>query len=397
MSRMEDEGTKSRTTLQISEEKERLGAELYTGSGLDTCSVNLNALKARLEPSIALWADIVLNPTFPQEEIDRQRQQVLGQILQEKRQPLGVAGRIMPALLYGADHPYGQPLSGSGTEESVKAIAQQDLINYHATWFKPNNATLVVVGDTTLGEIVPLLEKALGGWKAGDVPKITIPERKQPAKTTVYLIDKPGAPQSVLVAGHLVPPRSDPYSVAFEVLNTVLGGAFVSRLNMNLREEKGWTYGAYTFTQDARGQEPFLAYTMVQGDATKASIGEILKELRDIRGPRPVKVEEVAAAQGFLVRSLPGQYETAAQVAGKITDLVVYGLPEDFLATYPKKVQATTPEMLTTLAGTWIRPDNLAVLVVGDRASIESGIRELNLGPIEFLDTDGRPLKGSAR
>lgn len=392
-SAMQDEGTKTRSALQISDETEQLGATIACFSGLDTATVRLNALKARLEPSLALWADIVMNPAFPPEEIERRRQQVLGQILQEKTDPVGMGIRILPALVYGSDHPYGQPLTGTGTEESVKAITREDLVSFHGAWFKPNNATLVIVGDTTLSEIVPRLEKVLGGWRPGETPKISIPQKPQPARTIVYLIDKPGAVQSVLLAGNLLPAKNDPDDVAFNVLNTILGGQFISRINMNLREEKGYSYGAGSFPFDARGQSMFLAFSLVRSDVTKESIAEMLKELRDIRGSRPVTAEELRQAQSNLALSLPGQYETIGGIAGKITEVVTYGLPEDYPSTYPDKVRKTTSEGLTELAKKRVLPDNLVLVVVGDRATVEPKLKELNIGPISYLDADGRPLR----
>jgi zinc protease len=387
---MQAEGTKTRTSLQISDEAQKLGANLSAGASLDSYVVSLNALKARLEPSLALWADVVLNPSFPVEELERNRQQALGRIAQEKQSPNAIAFRILPGLLYGADHPYGQP--ASGTEASIRAITRDDLAAFHQTWFKPNNATLIVVGDTTLAEITPMLERAFAGWKPGDVPNVTLAERPQPAKTTIYLVDKPGAAQSVLAAGHLLPPRNDPDAVAFEVLNTALGGQFTSRINMNLREEKGYTYGASTFPFEARGQSAFISFSSVRTDVTKEALAETLKELRDVRGTRPLTADELRAAQSNLMLSLPGTYETIGGVAGKLSDIVVYDLPDDYYTVYPSRVGATTSAGLTALATKRILPDNLVILVVGDRATIEPKLRELNLGPIQVIDPDGKAM-----
>ncbi len=392
MSRVQDEATKTRTALEINAEAKRLGAYLAANSDLDYCWVGLNAVKPRLKPSVKLWADVILNPVFPEEEIKRQREQVLGQILQEKQDPAGLAFRILPGLLYGWDHPYGQPFSGSGTEATVKAITRRDLVEYHGTWFKPNNATLIAAGDTTLEEIVLLLENAFRGWDTGNMPRIEVLERKQPAQTKVYLIDKPEAAQSVLLAGHLLPPRNNPKYPAFQVLNTVLGGQFNSRLNMNLREDKGYTYGVGSGMLDARGQGVFMAFSAVRTDVTRESIAEVMKELRDIRGPRPVSPEEMRLAQNNLTLSLPGQHETVSRLAEKVFEIVMYGLPEDYFSTYPDKVRGTTVEDLIDLANERILPDNLLLVVIGDRTTVENDIKELKLGPVEYLDRDGRPL-----
>jgi zinc protease len=395
-SRMQDEGTKSRNALQISEEQMRLGATLNTGSGLDNSNVGLNALKARLDASLELFADVVLDPSFPQEEIDRQRKQVLGQIMQEKKRPVQMGIRILPGLIYGAGHPYGQPLTGSGTEDVVRAITQQDLATFHATWFKPNNATLIVVGDITMDEIVPKLEKAFGSWQRGDVPQIALPSMPQPDNMTVYIIDKPEAAQSVLMAAHLMPPKNDPTSVPFEVLNSILGGEFTSRINMNLREDKGYSYGAFTFPLEARGQGMFICFSQVRTDVTKESIEEMMKEVRDIRGSRPVTDAELAKAQANLVLQLPGRYESLSEVSGLINEMVTYDLPADYLTTYPEQIRATTVESLTELAQQRVLPDNMALVVVGDRQVVEPKIRELGITRIEFLDVEGRPLAESS-
>ncbi len=396
MSRMQDEGTKKRTSLQISEEAQLLGANLNTNSNVDNCLVTVNALKARLLPSLDLWADVVLNPVFPAEELDRQRQQVLGQINQEKSQPVQMGIRILPGLLYGDNHPYGQPLTGSGNESSVKAILRDDLVNYHSTWFHPNNATLVVVGDTNLGEIVPMLEKALGSWKAAGVPQIALPARTNPARTTVYLIDKPGAAQSVLLAGTLMPPKGSADDVQWDVLNGVLGGNFASRLNMNLREDKGYSYGANLFPFEAKGQGMAVVFTQVRTNVTKESMAEVMKELRDIRGTRPPTADEMKLSKDNLVLSLPGQYETMNGIANKINDVVTYGLPEDFYAKYPDRVRECSVKDAVAVANTRVVPDNMAFVVVGDRKVIEDGVKALNIGPIEYLDADGRPTSTSA-
>ncbi|HKQ73844.1 MAG TPA: pitrilysin family protein [Blastocatellia bacterium] len=390
---LQTEGTATRSALQISDETERLGAELSSGSFLDSVTVSLNALKSRLEPSITLWADVILNPSFPQAEVERKREQTLGRIFSEKGVPEALAARVLPMLLYGDDHPYAQPLTGSGTPESVKAFMRDDLANYHRAWFKPNNAVLVVTGDTTLKEITPLLEKVFAEWKPGNTPKIIIPSREQPKQTVIYLIDKPGAAQSVIIGGHLLAPRSDPDSTPFEVLNALLGGQFTSRINMNLREEKGYTYGAGTFPFLAKGQGVLLLFAPVRTDVTKESLQELMKELREIRGARPVTMDEVKFAQSNLTMSLPGQYETASGIAQKISDIVTYNLPDNFYSKYPAVVNSTTPEGLTALAKKLLLPEQMALLIVGDRAVIEPKIKELNLGQINYIDADGKPTK----
>jgi zinc protease len=304
-----------------------------------------------------------------------------------------MALRVFPRLLYGSGHAYGNPFTGSGTEESVAKLTREDLIKFHNTWFKPNNASLVVVGDTTLAEIQPKLEALFAGWKSGSVPQKNIATTALPAKQVVYLIDKPGAIQSVILAGLLAPPKSNPDELSIESMNTVLGGAFISRLNMNLRENKHWSYGAGTFIPPARGQRIFLAYAPVQTDKTKESVSEITNELRGILKDRLITADEVSMAKSNLTQALPGLWETNAAVGQAINEIIEFRLTPDYYSTYSGKVKALTVNNLNEAAVKVIRPDNLIWVVVGDREKIEKGIRELNIGELRIIDADGNPLK----
>src|SRR5262245_3554991 len=272
-------------------------------------------------------------------------------------------------------------------------MKREDLVAYHRTWFKPNNCVLVVAGDTTLAEISPVLEKAFAGWKPGDVPKIAIPPGQPPAKGVIYLVDKPDAAQSSIIAGQLLHSRNDPDSDPFGVLNAALGGQFTSRINMNLREEKGYTYGASSVALELRGTGAWGVLSEVRTDVSKESIQEILKEIREIRDARPISTDELKFAQNNLTMSLPGQYETAGGIGGKLSDIVIFGLPDDYYTKYPQRVRAATVESLTSLARKRLTPDQLIWLIVGDRKVIEPKIRELNLGPIIYLDPDGNQIK----
>ncbi len=397
MSRVQDEGTATRTALEINSSAQELGARLSTNAAVDNFGVTVNALKARLAGSLDLWADVAVSPSFPQEEIDFQRKQVLGQIMQEKRQPVPMALRILPGLLFGKDHPYGQPLTGSGTVASVEQFTREQLVEFHRTWFRPSNATVIVAGDVTMDEIVPELERALSQWEDAPVPDINLAQVELPTATTVFLIDKPEAAQSVLIGGHLLPPKNDPRTVPFEVLNTVLGGQFTSRINMNLREEKGYSYGAFSFPSLARGQGAVLTFTQVRTVVTKESIFEVMKEVRDIQGPRPVTAEELAKVQANMTLELPGSYESIGAIAGMLSEIVTFDLPLDYHSQFPNVVHAQTVEGLTTLANEMFHPDQFVLVVVGDRKVIEPGIRELNLGEIRYLDADGNEIEEPAR
>jgi zinc protease len=385
-------GTKTMNALQISDREELLGAQISAGSNLDLSTVHLSSLKSKLDDSLALYADVVLNPSFPQSDFDRQQKQTLAGIKREENSPVAAALRVMPGLLYGADHAYGNPLTGSGTSASVAKMTRDDLVKFHDAWFKPNNATLIIVGDTTLGEVTPKLEKLFAGWKPGNVPKKTVKTVNLPAKSTVYLIDKPGAQQSVIVAGVIAPPQGNPKEIAIEAMNDGLGGNFGARLNMNLREDKHWSYGASMRFWDARGQRPYLALAPVQTDKTKESLVEMNKEFHDVVGSRPLSQEELEKVQANETLSLPGSRETQNAVGGSIVDLVQFGLPDDYYETYAGKVRALKTTDLADAAHQVVHPDQLTWVIVGDRAKIEAGVKELNLGELKYLGADGKPL-----
>ncbi|HEY7614230.1 MAG TPA: pitrilysin family protein [Gemmatimonadales bacterium] len=392
---MLDEGTRTRTAIGISDELASLGADLSAGSGLDMSGVTLEALKDKLDPSLAVFADIVLNPSFPRTDFERLKRQRLAQIGQEKADPVGMALRVFPTLLYGEGHAYANPWTGSGTEASVQRITRDDLVKFHRTWFKPNNATLIVVGATTMAEIQPKLERAFAGWRRGEVPKKNIGTVAQQPRSTVFLLDRPESIQSLVLVGNLAAPKANPNEPAIETMNQVLGGSFLSRINMNLRESKHWSYGSFTFLRDAKGQRPFVAYAPVQTDKTKEALVELRQELRGILGEKPATAEELARAKSELTLTLPGNWETMSAVAGSLADIVTFGLDDHYFDTYGERIGQQTVPSVTAAAKEVIQPDRLVWVVVGDRSKIEAGIRELNLGEIRFIDADGKPIGAS--
>lgn len=389
---MVDEGTKSRTALQISEELAQLGASLNAGSDLDASSVSLSALKANLDASLAIYADVILNPSFPEEDFRRRQKQQLDRIRQEKVQPNTMAARVVPRLLYGRGHAYANPFTGSGDEASVGKLTRQDLEKFHRAWFKPNNATLIVVGDTTLNEITPRLEGAFKRWERGEVPNKNIGAVEHQSKPVFYLIDRPGSIQSLILAGHIAPPKANPDEIAIETMNQILGGAFTSRINMNLREDKHWSYGAGSRFLPARGQRPFYVSASVQTDKTKESMVEITKELKGLLGESPITDEELTKTRENRVLKLPGAWETMSAVGNSITEIVQFGLPDDFFQTYPAKVSALKLPDVERAAKGVLNPDRLVWVVVGDRAKIEAGIRELAQDEIRLIDADGNSV-----
>ena len=375
-------GTKRRTALEISEELQMLGAQLSSGCNLDMATVYLTTLKATLDDALDIFADVILNPDFPEADFERQRQLQLAAIANEKVTPVQMALRALPPILYGKGHAYGSPLTGSGTEGTVQQMKRADMQGYHERWFKPNNATLIVVGDINMAEMKPRLEALFGGWKAGDVPVKHMAPVEPPAKPAIYLVDKPGAVHSVVLSGTIAPPPKMGDEVAFETMNNVFGGSFSARLNMNLREEKHWSYGAGSVLYGAKAQRPFFAYASAQGDKTADSIGEMLKELRGMLGAEPVTDEELEATKQQQIFELPGEHETMNAVGGLLIDLLQQGLPLNFYDTYVGRVTALSTDDIHAAARKVLDPAHTIWMVVGDRKELEPALRKLNLGEI---------------
>lgn len=375
-------GTAKRTALEISDELQTLGAQLTSGCNLDTSTVFLSALKITLDEALDLYADVILNPVFPESDFVRQQQLQLAAIANEKVTPLQMALRALPPLLFGSNHAYGVPLTGSGTEESVQTLAREDTARFHQTWFTPNNGTLIVVGDTTMAEIKPKLESLFGNWKPRDFPKKKLMEVASPSKPVIYLVDKPGAMQSVVVGGTIAARANPNTEIALETMNNVFGGTFGARLNMNLREDKHWSYGAGSVLYAARAQRPFLAYASVQGDKTADSIQEILNELSGITQTRPVSPEELEKVKQQEIFELPGAHETMNSIGNLLGDLLQLGLPLNFYDTYVRNVADLKVSDIETAAQSLLRPERMIWMVVGDRAAIEDSLKKLGIGEI---------------
>jgi zinc protease len=386
------DGTKTRNALQINDQAALLGANLRGYSDLDFSFVTLSALKAKLDPSLNLFADVILNPTFPDADFKREQKLQLDSIEQEQKNPILMALRVFPGLIFGPGHAYGNPLTGSGTAASTQSITRDDLVKFHQVWFRPNNATLVVTGDTTLAELTPKLEKLFAGWKPAPVPAKNISAVEIAAAPTVYILDKPGASQSVIIAGEVSVPANTPQETAIQAMNDDLGGTFSSRLNMNLREDKHWAYGAGSFLMGTRAQRPLLIYAPVQTDKTKESLVEMNKEIKGILSDRPVTAEELTRIQANETLSLPGSRETIDSVGYSIIDLLHYGWPDDYYETMAGKIRALKTGDLDAASKTVLHPQGMVWIIVGDRAKIEAGVKELNLGKIRFIDADGHPI-----
>jgi len=385
-------GTSSRTAREVRREADRLGAEIAVATEADTTRVSLTALRDSLAPAVALLADVVLHPAFPRDEVDLQRRRQVAAIAQERTEPRGMANRLLPRLLYGEGHPYAAPFSGSGTEASLEKATREDLVGFHRAWFRPGSATLVVTGDVTLAEVLPILQDRFGGWEPGTAPAKTLPPSAAPGKSRLYLLDRPGAPQSHLAAAQLVAPRGGPEEIPLSVLNTVFGGYFGSRLNMNLREDKHWSYGARSSIRDTRGPRALIATAPVQTDRTAESLAEMAKEIRAIAGGLPPTEEEVSAARSTMTLTLPGRWETSRAVSESVAEIVAFGLSDRYYDGYAARIRAVTPVDLAAAAKA-IRPDAIVWLVVGDRRKIEKPVRDLGLAEVVVVDPEGRPVE----
>jgi predicted Zn-dependent peptidase len=391
---MLDEGAGKLGSLAFADAADALGARIAAGASLDGANVYLSALKENLAPSLALYADALRAPRFDQGEIDRIKATWIAGIKQEKVNPNAVAMRVLPPLLYGKGHPYAIPFTGSGDEAAIQALGRDDLLSFHKDWVRPENATLIVVGDTTLKEIVPLLDRQLGDWKGeGAAPRVGAPSAvARPDKARVYLIDQPGAVQANLFAGQVVPSTMDAGATRFDIANGVLGGDFTSRLNMNLREDKHWSYGARSSASGALGQRPWMAVAPVQIDKTSDAMKEMQAEISQFAsGQRPPTTDEVARIRNIQTLSLPGAYETASAVMNTIGGIVRYQRPDDYVFKRKAEIEAMTPAQVAEAART-LDPARLTWVVVGDLKQTEAPVRALGLGEVVVVDSDGNPV-----
>jgi len=388
-----NEGTESLTSLEMANRKEMLGADIDFANDRDSTSISLSALKKNLGPSIELWADVVQNPGFRREDFERDRGIILNNLKQAKINPRSIAMNVLAQKIYGPAHPYGLPRDGS--EQSIAAMTLDDLKQFIDAWIRPDKATIFVVGDTTLDEIIPALNRHFGKWKA---PKAPAGEKQQltaagESRTRILLVDKPGSPQAMILAGQLAPPAGDQRFFDIKAMNEILGGNFSARLNMNLREDKGWAYGAHSGIAAAKGPGLYLFIAPVQIDKTAEAMQEILKEISGLQGGIPPTAEELALMRKNKVLTLPGKFESGAALLGYMIDNAVQGRAYEYAETLPQKYEALTPDMLYKTAQDVLRPDALTWVIVGDLGKIEQKIREMKLGTVEIIDATGRKLR----
>ena len=392
---MLDEGAGPYGALQFAARAEDLGAVVGSGASLDSSNAFVSALTDRLDPSLALLGTLLREPRLETAEIERVRKQWLAQIAREKTQPNSIAQRLLPPLMYGTAHPYGIPFTGSGNESSIAALTRDDLLTHLQTWIRPDNMRLVVVGDTTPEAIRPLLEKHLGSWRAPAVARgtKTVPEVVLPTTPRVFLVDRPEAEQAFILAGHVIPSSKSPQLLEIESAVNVIGGLFTSRLNMNLREDKSWSYGAYATSSSAAHQRPMLVFAPVQTDRAVDSLRELRREFDEYVSTRAATADEVARVIANDVRALPGSFETAAAVRSAVTGILLYDRPDDWVRTLRARTEAQTVESVNAAARSVIRPSAMTWVVVGDLSKIEQGIRELGVGQVSVLDADGNVVR----
>jgi len=383
------EGTANRTATQIADDTDQIGATLSKNAGNDNAFVRVSALSNVTDSALDLLADVSLHPSFSDNEIERIRKQRLTALLQLKDQPVQVAISVASRALYGADSPYGY--RSVGTEAAIKATTREDLVSFWQARYTPANSALVFAGDLSEKQARDLAEKYFGSWSSkGTVSQP--PATPAPPTRHVILVDMPGAPQTAIFAAGIGVPRSSPDFAPLNVDNTMLGGLFSSRINMNLREQHGYTYGAFSTFQFMRGSGPFFAGASVRADVTGPAVHELFSELDRIR-TSPLTADELKMSKDFLMRSLPGGFESVEETTGKVSDIFTYQLPLDYYRAYPEKIDAVTSEQAASVALKYIHPGNMILIAVGDKAKIQPEIEKLNLGPVEEWNTDIERVK----
>lgn len=383
------EGTTTRTGDQLSDALQLLGTTVGTNIGGEEGSMSFTSTTRNFEGTLGILADMMLNSTFPADALERLRGRTLVNLTQQKDQPTVVSSQVFSKVLYGSGHPYGQ----RSTEASVKAITRDDVVAFQKAYFQPGRAIITVVGDVKAAQVKSAIEKAFATWtKAGDKPSFEYPKLPERRPATIYLVDKPGSAQSVVNIGLPGPPRNTPDYFALQVLNTILGGQFQSRLNANIREQKGYSYGVNSNFAFGKGPGAFRAGGSIFSAKTDAALIEFMKELKGIVGERPITDEELQTAKDNLIQGLPQRFASVSAIGNSITGLTVQGLPDNYYQNYAKAVAAVTKEDLTRVANLYIDLDHLAIVIVGDRSAVEAALKATNIAPITILDLDGNPV-----
>jgi len=381
-SSMLDEGAAGRNALELADAIEQLGATLSTGAGWDAAQINLQVLRGRFPEALGLMADVAIRPDFPQAEVQRLRDERLTELTRGRDEARVIAGNAFASLLYGGQHPYGRV----ATTEAVRRLDRGMLVDFHRRFYRPAGATLILVGDVD-ESLHPVVERAFGGWTGAAATAATVPQTPESGPSRIYLVDMAGAAQSEIRIGHPGVARDNPDFYALTVMNTLLGGSFTSRLMQNLRETHGYTYGAGSSFQMRRGAGPFTASSAVVTAKTDSAVIEFFNELNRIRD-EAVPADELERAKNFVALRLPQNFETSAQIAGRIAELVTNDLPLDYYETYVQSVMNVTAEDVQRVARQYVRPDRSTIVVVGDRQTIEAGLRALPVGSVELRRID---------
>lgn len=385
------EGTKTKTGDQLSDALQLLGTNINTNISGEDGSISFVSTDKNFEPTLSILADMMLNSSFPAEALERLRGRTLVNLTQAKDQPTIVGAQVFAKVLYGDAHPYGQ----RATEASVKAITRDDVIAFQKAYFQSGRAIITVVGDTNALRAKTAIKNSFGAWtKAGERPSFDYPKAQALQPATIYLIDKPGAAQSVVNIGLPGPPRNTPDYFALQVLNTILGGQFQSRLNANLREQKGYSYGVSSSFAYGKGPGAFRAGGSIVSAKTDLALIEFMRELKGIVGDRPVTDEEIKTAKDSLIQGLPQRFASVSAVSNAVTALVVQGLPDDYYQNFSKNVAAITKEDVLRVARQYIDLGHLAIVIVGDRSAVEAPLKATGIAPITVLDVDGNPVSG---
>lgn len=385
-----NDGTKSRSAEDIANQLQSIGANVNAGSGWDSTNVSLSTLTKNLDKALEIYADIVQNPAFPASELDSLKNRSLIGLRQQRSNANAIANNVFNKVLYG-DHSYGR----DNNEATIKAISREDVVNFYEANYRPNNGTLIVVGSFDKKALKTKLEQAFGGWKAGDVSAASIPAPKMASEPGIYIVDRPGSAQSVVSIGQIGVDRMNPDFHSIQVMNAILGGGITSRISMNLREDKGYTYGANSGWQFRRGPGPFRAGGDIQTAVTKEAVIEFMKELNGIRGGIPITQRELEYNKQSIIRRFPAGFETIGAISNQLSNLVVYGLPDSYFNDYISKIDSVTLDDVNRVARSYLDPDRMVIVIVGDRKVIEPGLKSIPTWgtAVHILDTEGKQVE----
>jgi predicted Zn-dependent peptidase len=386
---MMTEGTTRRSADEISNALQMLGTTVGFGIGGEGGQVVFLSLKDKFEPTLDIMAEELVHPSFPDAALDRLKQRTLVNLRQNMDRTAGIAQVVYPKLLYTLDHPYGRAM----VEETMNRITRDDIVAFHQSFYQPSHAFITVVGDITPAEAKAKIEKALAGWTGTSSPvSFSYPAPPAPKPTTIYIVDKPGAAQSTFAVGLVGPPRNTPDYFALRVMNNLFGEQFQSRINANIREAHGWSYGVNSRFSYGRGPGQFRAGGDIQTNKTDSALVEFMKEIRGIRGDRHVTDEEVSTAKAALIQSLPDQLSSLFGVSQVVNEIYANGLADNYWTQFQAGVKAVTPADVERVAKQYVDTDHLTIVIVGDRAKIEAPVRATGIAPVVVLDSKGNPI-----